>query len=191
MLLTRISRRTRRVGAATLTGTLVLGGLFLAARQADAATAFTSTAVNTGNSNCATVPGSTAGQQLNQSGCASAANQSFSFTPVAGTADQYNVGTSTAGSCLDVSGAGTADNAQVIQWTCHSNANQRFQLRAAGAGPNTFNLVAVHSGKCVAPAGDAAAAGTALVQITCSTAAARVWRLPGYSNTTPTTPPTG
>jgi GH43 family beta-xylosidase len=184
-------RRARRARLAGLTAAMVAAALsvtVLTSTRADAAAAFTSTIVNTGNNNCATVPGgaSTAGLQLNQSGCAGGGSQSYTFTPVAGTTDQYNVGTVTSGSCVDVNGVSTADNAAIIQWSCHTATNQRFQLRTAGPGPNTFNLVAVHSGKCVAPAGDAAGSGTALVQLPCSTAAARVWRLPGFTSAPPT-----
>jgi GH43 family beta-xylosidase len=73
-----------------------------------------------------------------------------------------------------VSGAGTADNAPIIQWSCNSQTNQRFQLLASGTG--TFNLAAAHSGKCIAASGSAAG----LVQLPCGTAAGRVWRLPGF-----------
>ena len=67
---TRRAGRARLAGvtAATIAATLI--ATVLTFTRADAATAFTSTIVNTGTSSCATVPGgaSTAGQQLNQSG---------------------------------------------------------------------------------------------------------------------------
>jgi GH43 family beta-xylosidase len=168
-----------RLGAATFAASLLV--TLLVPGRAAAAVTFTSTIVNTGNSNCATVPGGagTANLQLTQSTCG-AAGQSYTFTPVSGTTDQYTIGTA-AGSCVDVYGVSTADNARIIQWGCNGQNNQRWQLRAAGAGPNTFNLAAVHSGKCVVPTGDASGNNTALVQLPCTTAASRVWRLPGYT----------
>src|SRR5687767_13706005 len=70
-----------------------------------AATAFTSTVVNQANANCTAVPNGagTNALQLVQSSCNSAANQSFKFTPLAGSADTYTVGTVTSGSCVDIS----------------------------------------------------------------------------------------
>ena len=150
---------------------------------AQAATTFTSTAVNQASARCASVPGgaSTSALQLRQLTCNSATYQNFTFVPVTGTTDQYNIRTLTAGSCVDVFGASTADNATIIQYACHSNNNQRFRLTAVGAGPNTFNVVAVHSGKCIVPAGDSTADNVGLVQLPCSAATTRVWRLPGFT----------
>jgi ricin-type beta-trefoil lectin protein/proprotein convertase P-domain-containing protein len=61
------------------------------------------------------------------------------------------------GGCLDVSGASTADGAQVHQWGCHGGANQQWQIQPLGS--DQYRLVAVHSGKCleVVHAGDNAA----------------------------------
>ncbi|HET6211257.1 MAG TPA: family 43 glycosylhydrolase, partial [Micromonosporaceae bacterium] len=90
----------------------------------------------------------------------------------------------TSGSCVDVSGASTADNAAIIQYTCHTGTNQQFRLQpvAISGAVNTFNLVAVHSGKCVVPAGDSTASNTKLVQLPCTSATTRVWRLPGFTS---------
>jgi GH43 family beta-xylosidase len=142
---------------------------------------FTSTVINQSGGNCASVPGGapTAALQLTLSSC----NQSFTFIPVSGVANTYTVQTLTAGSCVDIFGASTADNATVIQYPCHSGNNQRFRLQAVtvGGATNTFNLVAVHSNKCVAPSGDSTANNTGLVQLPCSAATTRVWRLPNYN----------
>ncbi|GFJ94392.1 hypothetical protein Prum_080340 [Phytohabitans rumicis] len=153
----------------------------LTATPALAEVTFTSTAVNSGSGLCAEVPGgaSTSALQLAQATCASgAARQSFTFVPVAGVANTYNIRTLTSGSCVDIFGASTADNATVIQYACHSNNNQRFRLQAVTVAgqTNTFNVVAVHSSKCIAPAAD-----NRLVQLPCTTATARVWRLPSYT----------
>ncbi|NUT46718.1 MAG: RICIN domain-containing protein [Saccharothrix sp.] len=186
-------RPTRLAGLAVLT---LLAGVVsvVSPTPASAATAFTSTAVDQANGNCATVPNGSGANalQLVQAACGGA-GQSFRFTPVSGTADTYTVGTSTSGSCLDISGASTADNAAVIQYTCHSGTNQRFRLQpvTVSGATNTFALVSVSSGKCVAPSGDGAAANTALVQLGCTNATSRVWRLSGFTGGTPgTEPPT-
>lgn len=174
------ARWTRLV--AVVAASLVAGLLsVVSANTAAAASAFTSTVVNQGNGNCATIPGgaNTSALQLTQSSCNSSASQSFAFTPLSGSSDTYAVGTLTSGSCLDIYGASTSDNAAVIQYACHSGTNQQFRLQSAGT--NLFNLVAVSSGKCVAPAGDNPANNTALVQLPCATTASRVWRLPGYT----------
>jgi len=171
----RLTALTLLAGMTTVTAT---------AEPAAAAAAFTSTMIGQGSGSCADVPnGSTTnGTQLQLYSCWGGTNQNFGFTPVTGTAGQYNVRT-VAASCLDVSGSSTADNASVVQWTCHANNNQRFRLQpvAVSGATNTFNLVAVHSGKCVAPRGDATANTTQLVQLPCSAATSRVWRIPGYT----------
>src|SRR5690349_22014462 len=79
--------------------------------------AFTSTAADQGSSLCLTDPNSqtATGVQLTQHACGTASNQSWTFTPVSGTANTYTV-KSFSGLCADISGRSTADNAQVIQW---------------------------------------------------------------------------
>ncbi|MFG1809552.1 RICIN domain-containing protein [Streptomyces sp. NPDC049040] len=170
-----------------------IAGAVAAASPALAATAFTSTAVDQNGGNCLDLPnGSTAnGVQLIQWSCNGGANQAFAFTPVAGTADQYSIGTAAAGKCVDVHGASTADNATVIQWTCGTGTNQRFRLvPSTGGAAGVFALQAVHSGKCVVPAGGSSAGDTGLVQLPCSGAASQAWLLPGKAGGgTTTTPP--
>ncbi|WP_246001380.1 family 43 glycosylhydrolase [Allorhizocola rhizosphaerae] len=141
--------------------------------------------LNQANGACTDIPNSSSanGVQLQLWSCHGGGNQSFTFAPVSGTADQYNIRTMTSGSCVDVNGASTADNAAIIQWSCHTANNQRFRLQpvTVPGATNTFTVVSVHSGKCVAPNGDGTANGTGLVQLPCTTAATRVWRLPGYN----------
>ncbi|WP_329213650.1 RICIN domain-containing protein [Streptomyces sp. NBC_01485] len=161
-----------------------------------AATAFTSTAVSQNGGNCLDVPGSSTadGIQLIQWSCHGEANQTFTFTPVGGTTDQYGIGTSAAGRCVDVNGASSADNATIVQRTCGSGASQKFRLvpvTVSGTN-NVFSVQAVHSGKCVAPSGDSSAENTGLVQLPCTNAMSRTWRLPNFAGSGggPTTPPT-
>jgi GH43 family beta-xylosidase len=165
----------------------------LAVTAANAATTFTTTVVDQASGRCAAVPGgaSTAALQLTQQSCTGATYQTFTFTPVSGTTDRYSVKTVTAGSCVDIFGASTSDNATVIQYPCHSGTNQRFRLQPVTISgvTNTFNVVAVSSGKCIVPAGDSTANNTGLVQLPCTSATTRVWRLAGF-DPGPTTPPT-
>jgi GH43 family beta-xylosidase len=163
--------------------------VFVASSAAAAPVVFTSTALNRNGNNCATLPGGQTanGVQLTQAACDGNANQSFTFSPVSGTTDQYTIATAAAGRCVDVFGVSTADNATIIQWSCHTGNNQRFRLVpvAVSGTDKTFNLQAIHSGKCIVPAGGSATAGTGLVQLPCSTASSRVWRLAGYNPGTP------
>lgn len=179
--------------------TLMIGsvvGTVAIAPPAHAATAFTSTAVNQNGGNCLDLPSSSTadGVQLIQWACNGGGNQTFTFTPVGGTADQYGIGTATGGKCVDVYGASSADNATIIQWTCGTGANQKFRLVPVtiNGTNNVFTLQAVHSGKCVVPSGDSSAGGTGLVQLPCTSATSRTWRLPNYAGSGggPTTPPT-
>jgi GH43 family beta-xylosidase len=152
---------------------------------AQAAVQFTTTMVNQFSARCAAVPGGagTSALQLTQQTCNAATYLNFTFNPVSGTTDQYSIVTVTAGSCVDIFGASTADNATVIQYACHSGTNQRFRLQAVTISgvSNTFNVVAVSSGKCVVPSGDSTADNVGLVQLPCTTATTRVWRLPGFT----------
>jgi hypothetical protein len=149
-----------------------------------AAVTFGSTAVAQHSNRCMDVFGAQTGDNANliQWNCHAGANQSFTFTPVAGTSDTYTIGTFSAGKCADVMGASTADNTRVVQLACSGASNQRFRLVpvTVSGTDKTFNLQAVHSGKCIAATGGATDNGAQLVQLPCSTALARVWRLPGF-----------
>ena len=162
-----VFRHLRGMTRPALTVLVCLVAGLLSVSTAHAATAFTSTMVDQASGNCATVPNGNSAVQLTRSTCASGAGQRFTFTPVSG--DVYTIGTFTSGSCVDISGASTSDNAAVIQYACHSGTNQQFRLQAVGTA---FTLVAVGSGKCVTPV------NTLLVQLPCATASA--WRLAGY-----------
>jgi hypothetical protein len=145
--------------------------------------AFASTAVNQNGGNCMDVSGGGTGDgvPIIQWSCHGGANQSFTFTPVAGTTDQYTIGTA-AGGCVDVSEISTADNAAIHQWTCHGGDNQKWQLlpvNVAGSD-KTFTLRAVHSGKCLVPSGRSPASGTGLVQLPCDSASSTAWRLTNH-----------
>src|SRR5262245_46551074 len=69
-----------------------------------AITTFTSTAVAQHSARCMDVFGAQTGNDVNliQWNCHAGANQSFTFTPVTGTTDTYNINTFTAGKCVEV-----------------------------------------------------------------------------------------
>ncbi|WP_377273105.1 RICIN domain-containing protein [Peterkaempfera sp. SMS 1(5)a] len=177
-----LRRRIATALAAVLAAALVP---VLGAAPAQAASSFTTTAVNQGSGNCLDDPYSSTstGVQLIQYSCNSGSNQNWTFTPVSGSTANYTV-TSFAGLCVDISGASTADNAKVDQNTCNSQTNQQFTLQPVTVSgySNTFNLKAVNSGKCIVPTGDTTANNTVLVQLPCTTATTRVWRLPAYTS---------
>ncbi|MGC0318422.1 RICIN domain-containing protein [Kitasatospora acidiphila] len=88
------------------------------------------------------------------------------ITPLAGptatTATNVN-----SGKCLDVTGASTADGAQVLQWTCGSGkANQQWLLQPV-AGSSAVQVVSVNSGKCLDVTGASIDDGAQVVQWTC------------------------
>jgi hypothetical protein len=76
------------------------------------------------------------------------------------------------GQCLDVVGASTADNVDLIQYTCGSGTNQQFQMVANGS---YFQLRARHSGKCVDVPAASTADGVVLKQYTCGTGTNQQW----------------
>ncbi|MFD0569437.1 RICIN domain-containing protein [Kitasatospora gansuensis] len=80
---------------------------------------------------CLEVPSAkigTEGAPIQQWGCGSAAaNQKWRLEP-AGT-DLYRLVSVASGKCLDVPGASTADDVQLIQWTCSATAaNQKWRF---------------------------------------------------------------
>ena len=146
---------------------------------------FSSTAVAQHSGRCIDVFGAQTGTDVNliQWNCHSGTNQSFTFTPVAGSSDSYTINTFSAGRCADVAGASTADNARVVQNTCSGATSQRFRLvpvTVAGTD-RTFNVQAVHSSKCIAVSAGSTTNGATLVQLPCSNAAGRVFRVPTFN----------
>src|SRR4029453_8726670 len=70
------------------------------------------------------------------------------------------------GRVVDVSGASTADGAQVVQWAATGGNNQKWQAVDAGSG--AVYLKAVHSGKCLDLINGSTAQGAFLQQLTCN-----------------------
>ncbi|MFD8600350.1 RICIN domain-containing protein [Kitasatospora sp. NPDC059646] len=88
----------------------------------------------------------------------------LAVTPLAGPATTGLVNANSA-MCLDVTGASTADGAQVVQWTCGGRPNQQWQLVPVAV--DTYQVVSVNSGKCLDVTGASTADGAQVVQWTC------------------------
>ena len=88
----------------------------------------------------------------------------------------YTFATGTApGKCIDVSGAGTHDGANVQQWTCNGTGAQSFRIETVSG--ELVRLVNTHSNKCVDVAGGGSADGTNVRQWTCNGNGAQTFRI--------------
>jgi len=77
------------------------------------------------------------------------------------------------GSCLDVSGSGTADGANIQQWSCNGTSAQSFRIEDAPGGGK--RLINTNSGKCVDVAGSGTSNGTDIRQWSCNGTAAQAF----------------
>jgi cytochrome c len=78
----------------------------------------------------------------------------------------WTVAAQHSGKFMDVSGASTADGAQVVQWAATGGNNQKWQAVDAGGG--AVYLKAGHSGKCLDVTNGSTAQGAFLQQLTCN-----------------------
>jgi chitinase len=84
----------------------------------------------------------------------------------------YNFGTlASAGKCLDVNGAGTADGTNVQEWTCNGTAAQAWRVEDLGGGVS--RLVNPNSNKCLDVNGAGTADGTNIQLWACNGTAAQ------------------
>ena len=102
---------------------------------------------------CSTANGANAQQQ------ASSTCQTFKFVLVE--TGYYEIINTNSGKALDVSGASTADNANVIQYTYSGGNNQKWSLTASGA---YFVIKAKHSGKAMSVKNASTSNGADVVQ---------------------------
>jgi uncharacterized protein (DUF1800 family) len=72
------------------------------------------------------------------------------------------------GLCLEVPGASTAADVQLVQNTCNGRPEQSFRFQVVNAAQQIFNIHASHSNLCLATNGNTAADGVALIQAACS-----------------------
>lgn len=78
--------------------------------------------------------------------------------------------------CMDVSGAATGDNVNMIQWNCHGGTNQSFTFTPVAGVANTYTI-ATFAGKCVTVSGSSTADNAAIVQSTCNGTTSQQFRL--------------
>ncbi len=71
-----------------------------------------------------------------------------------------------------MSGASTADNADIIQWTCGGGTNQQWQWVAHSG---YYLLKARHSGKCADVSGSSTGDGADVRQQACTGGANQDW----------------
>ncbi|WP_397608496.1 DUF1800 family protein [Silanimonas sp.] len=72
------------------------------------------------------------------------------------------------GMCLEVPGASTAANVQLVQNTCNGRPEQSFRFQVINPVTQTYYIVATHSNQCVVASTAVQANGTTLVQTACS-----------------------
>ena len=113
-----------------------------------------------------------------QYGCRSGNNnQKYSFHPVAGKRDIYNIRNLASGKCLDIDGrTGAANGTPVQQWTCHGGVNQQFKLVRDGG----FQVIAERSGKCLDVKNASRSDRTPLHQWGCNGKSHQRFTLPGF-----------
>jgi hypothetical protein len=79
--------------------------------------------------------------------------------------------------CMDVFGAGTGDNVNLIQWNCHGGTNQSFTFTPVTGAANTYTINTFAAGKCAGVAGASTADNAAVVQAACNGATSQQFRL--------------
>lgn len=80
--------------------------------------------------------------------------------------------------CLDVAGARTAVNADVIQYDCHGRANQQLQFLNSGEVGH-YRVQLQHSNLCLSPRDGSDEENTDIVQVTCSDDDSLIWEVSG------------
>jgi len=79
--------------------------------------------------------------------------------------------------CMDVSGAGTGDNINLIQWNCHGGTNQSFTFTPVAGATNTYTIGTFAAGKCATVSGNSTADNAAIIQSACSGSTSQQFRL--------------
>jgi len=86
----------------------------------------------------------------------------------------YRVTNRNSGKVMDVTGASTANSAEVKQWTWNGGNNQKWSFQDAGGG--YFRIVNLNSGKCLDVASAATADGANIIQYTCGSGTNQQWQ---------------
>jgi hypothetical protein len=91
-----------------------------------------------------------------------------------GGATYYRITARHSGKVMDVTGASTANNAEVKQWSWNGGGNQRWAFEEAGGG--YVRIVSQHSGKCLDVANGSTADGANIIQYTCGSGSNQQWQ---------------
>src|SRR5262245_28469290 len=79
--------------------------------------------------------------------------------------------------CMDVFGAQTGNDVNLIQWNCHGGANQSFTFVPVAGTTDTYNINTFTAGKCVEVVGASTADNARVAQNTCGTGTNQRFRL--------------
>lgn len=81
------------------------------------------------------------------------------------------------GRCLDVFGAQTGDNVNLIQWNCHGGTNQSFTFTPVTGTTDTYTVNTFAAGKCADIAGSSTADNANAIQFACNGGNSQRFRL--------------
>jgi hypothetical protein len=79
--------------------------------------------------------------------------------------------------CMDVFGAQTGDNVNLIQWNCHGGTNQSFTFTPVAGATGTYTIGTFTAGKCATVSGASTADNAAIVQAACNGGTSQQFRL--------------
>lgn len=113
---------------------------------------------------CVTAPNQSAGTQLQLQDCAARSNQVWTYT----SGKQLQL---TGNTCLDASGAGTANGTAAVVWNCNGQTNQQWNVNGDGT------ITGVQSGLCLDANGAGTTNGTKIVLWSCNGQSNQRWSL--------------
>jgi hypothetical protein len=79
--------------------------------------------------------------------------------------------------CMDVFGAGTGNDVNLIQWNCHGGTNQSFTFTPVTGTTDTYTINTFTAGKCAEVVGASTADNARVAQNACSNATNQRFRL--------------
>src|SRR5678816_642414 len=79
--------------------------------------------------------------------------------------------------CMDVFGAQTGNDVNLIQWNCHGGANQSFTFTPVTGTTDTYTINTFSAGKCVEVVGASTADNARVAQNACGTGTNQRFRL--------------
>src|SRR5262245_16717493 len=79
--------------------------------------------------------------------------------------------------CVDVFGAQTGNDVNLIQWNCHGGTNQSFTFNPVSGTADTYTIGTFSAGKCVEVSASSTADNARVEQNTCSSGNNQRFRL--------------